>query len=156
MSINVGIEVTRADTTALYTLGAVAVVEANGTTPEKHYKYVQYNAATAAAAGVAGEVTYYYLAGGTQDNVVTSDVSDSVNIGAGVLQAALADGEYGWIQTRGPATLTIALTAGADGNALTAVGAGDGTLDVSGLVTDYICAVADDASANEIVCLFPE
>lgn len=121
----------------------------------KIYKFVQYDAGTAAAAGVAGEVTYYLGAGGAQDFIVTSDVSDSVNIGAGVLQAAAADQEYCWVQIKGPATLTIALTAGADGNALTAVGAGDGTLDVSALVTDVIVAYADDASANEILCDFP-
>jgi len=59
------------------------------------------------------------------------------------------------VQIKGPATLTIALTAGADGNALTPVGAGDGTLDVSALVTDHICAIADDVSAQEIICDFP-
>jgi len=51
--------------------------------------------------------------------------------------------------------LTIALTAGADGNALTAVGAGDGTLDVSAAVTDAVCAYAGDHSDNEIICAFP-
>ena len=121
----------------------------------KVYKFVQYDAGTAAAAGVAGEVTYYSAAGGAQDFLVTSDVSDSVNLGAGVLQAAVADAEYCWVQIKGPATLSIALTAGADGNALTAVGAGDGTLDVSALVSDAIVAYADDASANEILCDFP-
>ena len=93
--------------------------------------------------------------GGSQDTLVTSDVSESVNIGAGVIQSLLTAGTYGWLQVTGPATLTIALTAGADGNALTAVGAGDGTLDVSGAVTDYVCAVADDISAKEIICCFP-
>jgi hypothetical protein len=156
MSIGIGIVLDRIDTSAEYTLGTVAVVGANGSTPSKQYKYIQYEAGTAAVDGVAGEVTYYDGAGATLTNVVTSDVSDSVNVGAGVLQAALTDGDYGWIQTRGPATLTIALTAGADGNALTPVGAGDGTLDVSALVTDHICAIADDISAKKIVCMFPE
>jgi hypothetical protein len=72
-----------------------------------------------------------------------------------VLQAVLADGEYGWIQIKGRATLTTALTAGADGNALTAVGATDGTLDVSAAVTDAICAYAVDASAKIVLCDFP-
>lgn len=121
----------------------------------KVYKFVRYYEGTAAVDGVAGEVCYYYAAGGGQDNSVTSDLSDSVNIGAGVLQANVSDAEYCWIQIKGPATLTIALTAGADGNALTPVGAGDGTLDVSALVTDHICAYADDASAQEIICDFP-
>ena len=63
---------------------------------------------------------------------------------------------FGWVQIKGPATLALALTAGADGNALTAPGATDGTLDVAALVTDAICAYAADASAKKIVCMFPE
>jgi len=123
------------------------------------YKFVQYEAGAAATAGVAGEVVYYYAPGGASagsTTVVTSDVSDSAGLGAGVLQAAVADGEYCWVQIKGPATLSIALTAGADGNALTAVGAGDGTLDVSALVSDAVVAYAVDASANIIMCAFPE
>lgn len=121
----------------------------------KAYKFVQYVAGTAAVDGVTGEVAYYSAAGAGQDFTVTSDLSDSANIGAGVLQASPADTEYCWVQVKGPATLSIALTAGADGNALTPVGATDGTLDVSALVTDHVCAYADDASANEIICDFP-
>lgn len=122
------------------------------------YKYVQYESGAGVVAAVAGNVAYYYAAGGASagdTTKVTSDVSDSAGLGAGVLQAALGDGEYGWVQIKGPATLTPALTAGADGNALTAVGAGDGTLDVSALVTDAIVAYAIDASAKIILCDFP-
>jgi hypothetical protein len=73
-----------------------------------------------------------------------------------VLQSAPADGEYCWIQIRGAATITPSLTAGSDGNALTPVGASDGTLDVSAAVTDSICAYAVDASAKIILCAFPD
>ena len=121
----------------------------------KTYKYVQYDTGAGSVSAVSGQVAYYYLAGGTQDNIVTSDVSDSVTIGAGVLWSAPTDGQYCWVQIGGRATLTIALTAGADGNALTAKGAGDGTLDVSALVSDHVCAIADDISAKEIICCFP-
>ena len=124
----------------------------------KTYKYVKYTTGTGAVAAVAGNVCYY-----TKDDVanegyvnhrVTSDLSDSYNLGAGVLMAALANNEFGWIQIKGVATLTTALTAGADGNALTALGATDGTLDVSALVTDEICAFAADASAKIVICDF--
>jgi len=129
-----------------------------GTGP-KVYKFIQYKEATAATDGVAGEVAYYYTLDGYKLNQVTSDLSDSVEIGAGVLQAALSDGEYGWIQIKGPATLTIALTAGADGDSLTPTGAGDGTLDTALDTTAsnpvHICAYAGDASDNEIICDFP-
>ena len=127
-------------------------------TDGKVYKFVQYDTGAGSVAAVAGNVAYYYAPSGASagaTTVVTSDLSDSAGLGAGVLQAAPADGEYCWVQIKGPATLSIALTAGADGNALTPVGAGDGTLDVSALVTDHICAYADDASAKEIICDFP-
>ncbi len=83
------------------------------------------------------------------------DLSDSVGLGAGVFQSAPADAEYCWLQILGSATLTTALTAGADGNALTPVGSTDGTLDVSALVTDHICAYAEDISLKTIICNFP-
>lgn len=123
----------------------------------KIYKWVKYDTGTGAVAAVAGNVCYYagddsYTATLSE---VTSDLSDSAGIGAGVLQSAPLDGEFCWIQIKGVATITPALTAGADGNALTAVGATDGTLDVAALVTDHICAIALDASAKIILCDFP-
>jgi hypothetical protein len=124
----------------------------------KAYKFVQYETAAGSVAAVAGNACYYYAAGGTSagsSTVVTSDVSDSAGLGAGILQSAPADGEYCWIQIKGRATITPALTAGGDGNALTAVGATDGTLDVSALVTDAVVAYAVDASAKIILCDFP-
>lgn len=138
------------DTSPQFALGELFFDEGN-----KVYKYVQYDTGAGAVAAVAGNIAYYYLDSGYTNNKVTSDLSDSVNVGAGVLQSTLADGEYGWIQIKGLATITPALTAGADGNALTPVGATDGTLDVSALVTDAICAYAHDASAKIIVCDFP-
>ena len=122
----------------------------------KVYKFVLFNNGTGSVASVAGDFAYYYLAGGTQDDTVTMDLTDSIGIGAGVFQAVIADGSYGWIQIKGKATLTTAPLAGADGNALTAVGAStDGTLDVSALVTDAICAIADDISAKEVMLCCP-
>ena len=124
----------------------------------KVYKFVIYDTGSGPVAAVSGNVCYYYAPGGVSagaTTTVTSDLSDSAGVGAGVLQSAPGDGEYCWIQTKGPATLTTALTAGADGNALTPVGATDGTLDVSALVTDSICAFAIDASAKIVMCDFP-
>lgn len=123
----------------------------------KRYKFVKYNNGQAVAA-VAGNFCYYHAASGAsagEYREVTMDLSDSAGVGAGVLQAVIGDGEYGWIQTWGPATLTTALTAGADGNALTPVGSTDGTLDVSALVTDHICAIAIDASAKLVFVRCP-
>lgn len=149
MSYITGILTSRVDTSQEWALGTIGQ-----TSDGKLYKYMQWDDGSAAAA-VAGEVAYYYLLDGYKTNIVTSDLSDSVEIGAGVIQAVMTDGQFGWFQIRGAATLTIALTAGADGDPLTPTGAGDGTLDVSAAVTDNVCAIAGDASDNEIVCCFP-
>lgn len=122
----------------------------------KIYKWVLYKRGGMGADGVAGEVAYYHTLDGYKTNVVSSDLSQSVEIGAGVLQANMGDFVHGWIQIKGAATLTIALTAGADGDPLTPTGSDDdGKLDVSALVTDNICAIAGDASDMEIICDFP-
>lgn len=128
---------------------------------QKTYKWIKFNNGAGSVASVAGQVAYYYgvggdaVTGGYENSEVTMDRTDAY-LGAGVFQAIIADASFGWIQIGGPATLTIALTAGADGNALTHTGAGaDGTLDVSGLVTDAVVAFATDHSANQIVCQFP-
>lgn len=147
-----GIDVTSVSDTAEFLLGQHGAVVGS---PTKLYKYVQYDTGSAGAAAVAGEVAYYYTLDGYKNNQVTSDLSDSVEIGAGVLQAVMTDGQFGWIQIAGPATLTIALTAGADGDPLTPTGSADGTLDVSADVTDNVCAIAGDISDKEIICTFP-
>ena len=119
------------------------------------YKFIVYSEEAAAVDGVAGEVAYYTSATGYQNSQVTSDLSASDELGAGVLQAALSDGEYGWVQIKGAATLTIAIAgATGDGDPLTPSGATDGTLDISAAVTDHVCAYATDESANQIVCDF--
>lgn len=124
----------------------------------KAYKWVQYNQGAGSVAAVAGNAAYYYAAGGTstnQDTVVTSDLSDSAEVGAGILQAVISNLGYGWIQIKGKATMASAFTAGADGDPLTPTGSSDGKLDVTALVTDPVCAVADDASVFSIFCDFP-
>lgn len=124
----------------------------------KTYRFVQYNGGAGSVAAVAGNFCYYYAPSGASagsTTVVTSDLSDSAGVGAGVLQSAPASGSYCWIQTSGAATLTTALTAGSDGNALTPVGSTDGTLDVSAAVTDHIAAIAVDASAKIVFVTCP-
>jgi hypothetical protein len=136
---------------------ALGTIGANVTSDGiKVYKYIKYDTGGGSVAAVADQVAYYYTLDGYKNHTVTSDLSDSVEIGAGVLQSAPGDGEYGWIQIKGPATLNLALTAGADGDPLTPTGAGaDGTLDVSAAVTDNVCAIAGDISDKEVVCDFP-
>ena len=148
-----GIDVTAQSTTPEFIPGQLGVVtDSNGT---KIYKYLKYDDGTAAVDGVAGEVAYYYTLDGYKNHVCSSDLSDSVEIGAGVIQANIATETYGWFQIKGAATLSIALTAGADGDPLTPTGAADGTLDVSSAATDNVCAIAGDISDKEIICDFP-
>jgi hypothetical protein len=144
---------------AVGTIGCVTTLSEDNGTLVKGYKYVQFNNGAGDVASVAGNFAYYYAVSGAsagQSSIVTMDVTDSGGIGAGVFQAVIANLGYGWIQITGVATLTTALTAGADGNALTAVGTTDGTLDVSAAVTDYICAVAIDASAKIVFLTCPQ
>ena len=72
-----------------------------------------------------------------------------------MLQVNAGD-QYCWIQIKGAATLSIALSAGADGDPLTPTGGADGTLDVivATEATSPICAYAIDADQKEIACDF--
>ena len=149
-----GITPTAVSDTPEFALGQLGAV-IDGTNGTKLYKYLQYDTGSVGTAAVAGEVAYYYTLDGYKNFKVTSDLSDSVEVGAGVIQAVMTDGQYGWFQVTGAATLTIALTAGADGDPLTPTGSADGTLDVSADVTDNVCAIAGDISDKEIICMFP-
>ena len=126
----------------------------------KTYKWVKYWVGSGTVAAVAGNVCYYTkddVSGkGYESHIVTMDLTDSYDMGAGILMAIIPADGYGWIQIRGYCLVTTALTAGSDGNALTASGTGDGTLDVSAAVTDNVVAIALDASAKKILCNFPD
>tara|TARA_R110002096_G_scaffold277146_1_gene471197 strand:- start:54 stop:518 length:465 start_codon:yes stop_codon:yes gene_type:complete len=152
MSYITGMDKTEVSDTATFALGQKGV-DVSGNT----FKYVQYDTGAGTVAAVSGQVAYYYAPSGASAgavNVVTSDLSDSAEIGAGVLQSAPTDEQYCWIQIGGTATLSIALTAGADGDPLTPTGSGDGTLDVTAAATSAVCAYAVDASAKIIACAF--
>ncbi len=128
----------------------------------KIYKWVKYNNGSGDVAAIVGDCAYYYgvagdaVTGGYENSVVTMDRTDGFGVGAGVFQSIIADGEFGWLQIRGPATLTQALTSGADGDALTEIGAGaDGALELVGADIEAMVAIATDISAKKIICMFP-
>lgn len=147
-------EPSRAASIPEFTLGVVGgVFESTGSF--KMYKYVQYQNGSGNVAAVTGNAAYYYTKDGHKNNQVTSDLSDSREVGAGVLQSAPGNGEYCWVQIKGPATLTTPPTAGTDGDPLTPTGATDGTLDVVSLIGSHNCAYAGDISEREIICDFP-
>lgn len=148
-----GIDPTAVADTAEFRPGQLgAIVDSDGT---KIYKYVQYDTGSGSVAAASGNACYYYTLDGYKLFKVTSDLSDSIEIGAGILQSAPTDGQYCWVQIKGPATMAAALTAGADGDPLTPTGSADGKLDVSADVTDNVCAIAGDISDKEIICDFP-
>ena len=143
MAYILGILATETSTTDDHGLGTIGYnVTSDGI---KKFKWMKYDTGAGSVAAVSGQVAYYYTLDGYKNHTCSSDLSDSVEIGAGVCQSAPGDGEYAWFQIGGPATLALALTAGADG-----------TLDVSAAVTDNICAIAGDISDKEVVCTFPE
>lgn len=149
---------TAADLTGSEAGTAPGIGDVFASNDNKVYRFVQYNSGAGTIAAVAGNAVGFYAPGGVSaaaTNVVTSDVSDTAANGAGVLVGAPGNGEYGWIQVKGVATLTTALVSGADGNALIMSATTDGTLKVAAAVTDTVCAYAIDASAKVIMCAFP-
>jgi len=79
----------------------------------KFYKWVQYKEGSGTLDVAAGDFVGYtdYSA-----NQVTPDASDTDNVGAGVMQAAVtADAKYCWIQIKGEASLNTNAT-GSAGN----------------------------------------
>jgi hypothetical protein len=138
MSYITGMDKTEVSDTATFALGQKGV-DVSGNT----FKYVQYDTGAGTVAAVSGQVAYYYAPSGASAgavNVCTSDLSDSAELGAGVLQSAPTDEQYCWIQI--------------GGTALTPTGTGDGTLDVTAAATSAVCAFAIDASAKIIACAF--
>jgi len=91
MSYLSGMDLDEIDATAKVTLGSIAQ-----TSDGKVFKYIKYENGAAAVAGVAGEVAFYakVAVGDATGTIVTSDLSDSDEVGAGVLQAALTDGSF--------------------------------------------------------------
>jgi len=147
----VGVNLTAVRTSTEGPEFAVGTVASNAA-GNKMYKYVAFNYGVGTVASAAGKFAYYY---GTGATTVTMDLSDSKSIGAGVFQAVIATGGYGWIQTQGHATMAVALTAApAAGVPLTPVGATDGTLDTPTAITDHLCAVHVDSSTAAAPIVF--
>lgn len=143
--------VTRVDSAQKYPLGQHRYEKG------RWYKYVKFNNGVGNVASVAFDVALYYLLDGYKNNEVTMDLTDIGIGGAGVFQAIIPDGEFGWIQIKGAATLTSALVDVTDSAPQTPTGAGDGTLDINiaTAANTHICAWSGDVSDKEIMCDFP-
>lgn len=116
----------------------------------KEYKWVKYNQGVGAVAAVAGNAVAYKADVAFSDTTaeVSSDVSDSLALPAGVLQSAIPHGSFGWIQTKGFCTLTPALVSGADGQVAVMSVTTDGTFKVAAAVTEAPAGRIIDASAK--------
>ena len=141
--------VTKLTDTSTTDLEGIGVIRFEGA---KVYKWVSYDAGTGSVAAVAGNCVVYHgddsvVADSAAD--VTMDITDGTIV-AGVLQAIIADGSYGWIQIKGVAILTIALDSGADENELI-VGTTDGSLAVRASAAQHTAGVALDVTAKIVL-----
>jgi len=152
-------EITSVSQTQLEVLGAIRF-DATG----KIYKYVKYTDGSGNLNMIVGDVVTWDEDSGPEAFLVTCDESDNgtAEIGAGVVQATvLLDADFIWIQIKGLATVAVTPEgSAADGEPLTATGAGDKALtrakeaDSTG-VYKHVCAIAVDATAKIILCDFP-
>lgn len=115
----------------------------------KGYRFVKYDNGTGNLTCVAGNIAYTIDSDTPYE--VTMDVSDSDrNLARGVFAAVIADGGYGWIQTKGLCTVK---TNGDDdiakGDAVIASAAGDGTADSTAQDTAPVCRVVGWALAAD-------
>ena len=99
-----GIDPTAVADTPEFQLGQLGAI-VNDTSGTRIYKYVQYDTGAGSVAAVSGNAAYYYTLDGYKLFKVTSDLSDSIEIGAGILQSAPTDGQYFWVQIKGMATM---------------------------------------------------
>lgn len=117
----------------------------------KWYKYVEYVSGTLPDSEVALNFVAYVS---YPLNTVTCDLSDAITanggIPAGQLVAIPVDGSYLWIQIKGISGIfPTNFIAGSIGNAMSVIGAStDGTLDVSGAVTDAIAGKAYNVTGS--------
>lgn len=123
----------------------------------KVYKYVEIKNTTATVAGAIGDAVAYFAATGYGNNRVVVDLSDAdatVPFAAGtlcgVITGTLTVAEYGWIQIKGPATMSVAVTSGAAGKTFK-LSTTDKTASVSTAATDNNMGVSMNSTTG--VCL---
>lgn len=122
------------------------------------YRYVKFDNGSGNVASVDGKLAYHFADTVADYWTVTMDVSDTDrNKVCGVFTAVIADGGFGWLQTKGPDTVT---TNGdddiAEGDAIIASAAGDGTCDSTAqdtAPTNRVVgwALADDVNGSDTV-----
>jgi len=148
---------TATSATAEFPAGTVAMDQITS----KVYKYLQYNDGGSNLTAVVGNCCYYYFQDGYKSNLMTMDISNSNDLGAGVLVSVPADGEYCWVQISGHANVAWTVSPIADGAPLlvdSAQTADDGKLHAATaplLLLSPVVASVGDASDDDIICMFP-
>ena len=127
----INVDLDRIDSTQLFPLGAVYN---DGVGNE--YRYVKYNSGAGTVTGVAGYLALHVGTGttGMTQWEVTCDYESNAagtaitcpNAAAGFLQAALTDGNFGWVQTRGVSRKDMLTDGNVDANERLMVSATDG------------------------------
>lgn len=156
MTIQVGVDVTRVDSSAEFAEGTV-YEDFSG----KRYRYVKLLNESATVAGAAGDVVAYLGSPSASENfTVVTDNTDAATkpVGAGVLQAtvtgATGTAEYVWVLIEGEFTANQNLAGTpADGDALF-LSTTDKTLTLATAADDPICAYAVDDSADKCRAAF--
>lgn len=68
----------------------------------KGYRFVKFDNGTGNVAAAANNLCYLLTPASW---IVTSDESDATGVAFGAFVSVIADGSYGWVQTKGPATV---------------------------------------------------
>lgn len=114
------------------------------------YRYHKFENGTGNVAAVSGNMAVFKA---TTQDIVTSDVSDGDTnlVAAGMFVSVPADGQFCWLQVRGPATVNQAINSGADGAGCLPYATTDGMLTIA-TANDVIapCATASDVSAKMV------
>ena len=145
------------------------LIDSNGVNPgdilgdirwedNRAYKCVLYDEGAETLDVVANDVVFYDGIAGITNNRVTADLSDTQNIGAGIIMATITvTSTLCWVHIKGgEVTLNTTLSAGGtDGDALTAVGAANKTLRNAANVDDPIVGYLIDDSADLMIPDFP-
>ena len=77
------------------------------------YRYYKFDNGGDSVAAVSGNIAVFIA---TKQDTVTSDASsgDTNKVAAGMFVSVPADGQFCWLQVRGPATVNQAINSGAD------------------------------------------
>ena len=150
-------DLTKIYDSADYPLGAKCIADGN------EYRFVAYNDGDGDVAGVAGQLVYYAYSGTTTVGAftVTMDydtatvIKTYIQAAAGFLQAALTNGKYGWIQTKGINKIAMLTNNNVAAGEAIIPAAADGTVDgvaAAAVTTREIgFAMADDSGTAQAV-----